>query len=67
MIKTGQDLKDARRRLGWSLTELAHALRLESPDAQGAKRLREIENGSRPLTGPIAVAVEAFLAGFDPD
>lgn len=67
MITSGQDLKAARRRLGLSLTELAHALRLDSPDTQGAKRLREIENGSRPLTGPIAVAVEAFLAGFDPD
>ena len=67
MIRNGSDLKKARRRLGWSLTELAGALRLEGDIKKTATRLREIENGARPLTGPIAVAVEAFEAGFNPE
>lgn len=65
-ITNGSDLKAARKRLGWSVYQLAAALRLDGSREQVGKRVREMEAGSRPVWGPIAVAVEAFLAGFTP-
>jgi hypothetical protein len=53
----------ARKRLGMSPTELGQALRLKG-DAGG--HVREIEDGARPVTGPISVAVEAMLTGWRP-
>lgn len=65
MIRTPADLKAARRALGWSLSEMAGALRLSGD--KGAQRVREMEDGAKPLTGPVTVAVEAFLSGWRPD
>lgn len=62
---SGQALHRARMRLGLSLTELGEKLRLEAGDP--SSRVREMETGARPIGGPTAVAVEAMLAGFDPD
>ena len=67
MILTPEDLKAARHQLGWSLAEMAEALRMEGDPKNAATRIREIEDGRRPLTGPIAVSVEAFLSGFQPE
>ena len=67
MIKTGADLAKARNQLGWSVYELADALRLNGEREQAGKRIREMENGAREISGPMAVAVEAFVAGFRPD
>ena len=67
MITTGRDLMNARDRLGWSQAELGDALRLAGDRRHRGTRIRDMENGSRPVTGPIAVAVESFLAGFRPD
>ena len=66
MIKTGPHLKQAREALGWSPAELARALRLAGGEAQGAKRVLEMESGRRQLSGPVTVAVESFLHGFAP-
>lgn len=66
MIKTGPHLKQAREALGWSPAELARALRLAGGEAQGEKRVLEMESGRRTLSGPVAVAVESFLHGFKP-
>jgi len=71
IIRTGQDLQQARKRLGWSLNEMAMALRFQGGDGPRAwnhagARLKAIEEGRRELTGPVSVAVEAFLAGFVP-
>jgi hypothetical protein len=66
MIKTGPHLKQAREALGWSPAELARALRLAGGDAQGAKRVLEMEAGKRDISGPVTVAVESFLHGFAP-
>lgn len=67
MIQTGADLSAARRRLGWSVYTLAKALRLSGDRLQTGKRVREMESGAREIWGPVAVAVESFLAGFRPE
>lgn len=67
MIQTGADLSAARKRLGMSVYALARALRLGGEREQSGKRVREMENGARPVTGPVAVAVEAMLEGFTPE
>jgi|KBSSwiStaDraftv2_1062776.scaffolds.fasta_scaffold19504_7 hypothetical protein len=66
MIKTGPHLKQAREALGWSPSELARALRLAGGEAQGEKRVLEMESGRRALSGPVTVAVESFLHGYKP-
>lgn len=67
MIRTGADLKAARHALGWSVAEMARALRLSDPDGNGADRLRAMERGEKPLSGPLTVAAEALAAGFTPE
>ena len=64
-IETGTDLKRARKALGWKVNNLVDALRL-SPD-NGGRAIRRMEAGDQPVTGPIQVAVEAFLAGYIPE
>lgn len=74
MTRTPESLKAARRQLGWSVYQLARALRMAPEDStrddqQGKKagdRIREMEDGRRDISGPVSVAVEAFLAGFRP-
>jgi rhamnose utilization protein RhaD (predicted bifunctional aldolase and dehydrogenase) len=66
MIKTGPELKQVRQAMGWSPLELARALRLAGDASQGEKRVREMESGVREISGPVSVAVEAFLHGFTP-
>ena len=66
MISNGPELRQVRLALGWSEADLARALRLAGADRHGEKRVREMEAGSRPVSGPITVAMEAFLRGFVP-
>ena len=66
MIVTGADLKQAREAMGWSPMDLAKALRLTSAEKHGGSRILEMESGARPLSGPVAVAVESFLRGYVP-
>lgn len=66
MLTTGPHLKQAREALGWTPVELARALRLAGGPSQGEKRVLEMESGRRPISGPVAVAVESFLHGFLP-
>ena len=66
MIVTGPHLRQAREALGWSHAEFARALRLAGGPKQGEKRVREMEAGQRDISGPVTVAVEAFLRGFAP-
>lgn len=65
IIRSGRDLKNARRTLGWTVNDLSDALRL-SPGT-GNRTIRRMESGDSHVTGPICVATEAFLAGFIPD
>ena len=68
---TGKELYDARGTLGrmWGLgrplgpNELARALRLGK---NGGARVLEMEHGTRLVSGPVSVAIEAMLAGFRP-
>lgn len=66
MIQTGAHLKQAREAMGWSPADLARALRLSSADKHGESRVLEMEADKRSISGPVTVAVEAFLRGFLP-
>lgn len=65
IIRNGRDLKRARKILGWTINDLADTLRL-SPST-GNRTIRRMEAGDSHVTGPIAVATEAFLNGFIPE
>ena len=61
---TPEKLKLARNHMGFSVNEMAEALRL-SP-ANGGTTIRKMEAGKINITGPISVAVDAMLKGYDP-
>lgn len=61
---TPEKLKLARHYMGYSVNEMADALRL-SP-ANGGTTIRKMEAGKVNITGPIMVAVDAMLKGYDP-
>lgn len=56
-------IKDARRRLGMSTSELAQILRLGE---SGSVTVRRWESGSRAPAGPTTVAIQALLDGWRP-
>ena len=66
-ITTPDDLKAARHALGWSLRQMARALRLAGTPEKAATRIREMEDARRDISGPVMVAVEAFLTGWRPE
>jgi len=69
---TPEQLRDARAVLGqmWGLdrplkcAELGRALRLAGRDP--GRSILDYERGATKITGPLAVAIEAMLAGFRP-
>jgi DNA-binding XRE family transcriptional regulator len=61
---TPAKLKLARAYMGYSVNEMADALRL-SPD-NGGTTIRKMESGKVRISGPIMVAVDAMLKGYDP-
>jgi DNA-binding XRE family transcriptional regulator len=61
---TPEKLKLARNYMGYSVNEMADALRL-SP-ASGGTTIRKMESGKVNITGPISVAVDAMMKGYDP-
>ena len=61
---TPAKLKQARQALGYSLTDMADALRLSG--TTGPTTIRKMEAGKVNISGPVSVAVEAMLKGFDP-
>lgn len=65
IIRNGRDLKRARKILGWTINDMADTLRLSQ--CTGNRTIRRMEAGDSYVTGPICVAVEAFLAGFIPE
>ena len=66
MIRDGNGFNWARHELGWSMLQMARALRMDGPDEKLRTRIHEIEIGRRNLSGPMSVAVEAMLRGFTP-
>lgn len=67
MIETPEEFADARRALGWSVYQMARALRMGGDRDQVGKRVREMENGAKPISGPVAALTEALLQGFRPE
>lgn len=65
IVTDGNSLHAARKELGWSLADMADALRLAQNS--GRDTIRKMESGKINVTGPITVAVEAFLAGYIPE
>jgi DNA-binding XRE family transcriptional regulator len=61
---TPSKLKLARIYLGYSLSDMADALRLSQ--TTGATTIRKMESGKVNITGPIMVAVDAMVKGYDP-
>jgi DNA-binding XRE family transcriptional regulator len=61
---TPDKLKLARHHMGYSVNDMAAALRL-SPE-NGGTTIRKMESGKVNITGPISVAVDAMLKGYDP-
>lgn len=70
---TPDQLRDARGSLGlmWGLnrplhkSELGRALRLQGRDP--GQSVHDWERGHNAISGPVAVAVDAMMAGFRPD
>jgi hypothetical protein len=69
---TGRDIRRARATLGklWGLdrplhaAELGRALRLQGRDP--GRSILDWECGKTPITGPVSIAIEAMLAGYEP-
>ena len=61
---TPAKLKLARHSMGFSINDMAAALRLS--EANGGTTIRKMEAGKVNITGPIMVAVDAMLKGYDP-
>jgi DNA-binding XRE family transcriptional regulator len=61
---TPEKLKLARNYMGYSVNDMADALRL-SPE-NGGTTIRKMESGKVRITGPIMVAVDAMMKGYDP-
>lgn len=70
-VRTGADLARVRHALGWSIYQMGAALRLGDETEQGrqqaGKRVREMESGARPVTGPVSALAEALAMGFRPN
>lgn len=66
MSAPNDQLKLARHVLGWSEGEMARALRLAGTPEKAMARVREMEAGKRDISGPVQVAVEAFMSGWRP-
>lgn len=68
---TPDEFFQARKTLGWGMGLMGRALKLGrwyDPEDIGPKtRVRSMENGRREISGPVSVAVGAFLAGYRPD
>ena len=68
---TPEEFRRARLTLGWGAGLMGRALRLgrwwDDNDLGPKTRVRAMESGRKLISGPIAVAVAAFLSGFRPD
>jgi DNA-binding transcriptional regulator YiaG len=57
----------ARLDLGLTQSGLAAMLRLANPNETGKRTIREWEKGTRAISGPASVALEALLTGWRPN
>jgi hypothetical protein len=66
MAAPAAELKVARQILGWDALTMAKALRLAGTPEKLEARVRDMEAGKRDISGPVQVAMEAFLSGWRP-
>lgn len=67
MSSPAAELKVARQILGWDAFTLGRALRLSGTPEKIAARVLDMEAGKRDISGPVQVALEAFLSGWRPN
>lgn len=66
MASPAAELKIARQILGWDPLTMAQALRLAGTPEKLEARIQDMEAGKRDISGPVQVAMEAFLSGWRP-
>lgn len=66
MATPAAELKVARQILGWDALTMARAPRLSGTSEKMAVRVLAMEAGQRDISGPVQVAIEAFLSGWRP-
>jgi len=66
MAAPAAELKIARQILGWDALTMGRALRLAGTPEKLAARVLDMEAGKRDISGPVQVAMEAFLSGWRP-
>ncbi|AQR60581.1 hypothetical protein BZG35_02130 [Brevundimonas sp. LM2] len=66
MAAPAAELKVARQILGWDPLTIARASRLAGTPEKMAARVIDMEAGKRDISGPVQVAMEAFLGGWRP-
>ncbi len=66
MAVPAAELKLARQILGWDALTLGRALRLAGDPDKLTARVLAMEADKRDISGPVQVAVEAFLSGWRP-
>ena len=62
MRMTGDEMREARRRLGMTMPELCEALRHGAPST-----LYDMEAGRRPVSEPVDWKLRAMLDGYRPE
>lgn len=67
MAASAAEFKVARQILGWDCLTLARALRLAGTPEKLEARILDMEAGKRDVSGPVQVAMEAFLSGWRPN
>ena len=63
---TGPDLRRARHALGFTLYDMARALRLSGGRDAAIKHLRGMESGDKTISGPVSRVVQALSDGWRP-
>ena len=68
-VRTFEDVKAARIKMGMTQAQLAAALRIPDPEYNGMQTVGRWEKGSKGLKAvpdPAQVAIEALLTGWRP-
>lgn len=68
-VRTFEDVKAARIKMGMTQAQLAAALRIPDPEEAGVQTIGRWEKGTKGLKavpGPTQVAIEALLTGWRP-